>query len=151
MVPWSPIHALPQSILHGHRTMNLPLHYGVLGALEAGLIALLIGVLCFWVWNAVCHRANAAMGHAIGWACVSAVILGAGVDLWNMFYLGISRLESPLYARLALKGIHDPDGLGARVVLEVAGALAGVVIGWRWFRKKSAEGTTRSGAEKTDP
>ena len=79
MVPWSPIHALPQAILHGHRAMNLPLHYGVLGALEAGLIALLIGVLCFWVWNAVCHRANAAMGHAIGWACVSAVILGAGV------------------------------------------------------------------------
>ena len=97
--------------------MNLPLHYGVLGALEAGLIALLIGVLCFWVWNAVCHRANAAMGHAIGWACVSAVILG----------------------------------LGVRVVLEVAGALAGVVIGWRWFRKKSVDGTTRSGAEKTDP
>ena len=91
------------------------------------------------------------MGHAIGWACVSAVILGAGVDLWNMFYLGVSRLESPLYARLALKGIHDPDGLGARVVLEVAGALAGVVIGWQWFRKKSADGTTRSGAEKTDP
>ena len=91
------------------------------------------------------------MGHAIGWACVSAVILGAGVDLWNMFYLGISRLESPLYARLALKGIHDPDGLGVRVVLEVAGALAGVVIGWRWFRKKSVDGTTRSGAEKTDP
>ena len=65
--------------------------------------------------------------------------------------LGISRLESPLYARLALKGIHDPDGLGARVVLEVAGALAGVVIGWQWFRKKSVDGTTRNGAEKTDP
>ena len=131
--------------------MNLPLHYGVLGALEAGLIALLIGVLCFWVWNAICRRTKAAMGHAIGWACVSAVVLGAGLDLWNMFYLGISRLESPLYARLALKGIHDPDGLGARVTLEVACALAGVVLGWQWFRKKTADGTTRSGAEKTDP
>lgn len=76
------------------------------------------------------------MGHAIGWACVSAVILGAGVDLWNMFYLGISRRRSPLYARLALKGIHTIPMVWAygwcwkspvhwRVSL----------IGWRWFRK----------------
>jgi len=130
--------------------MNLPLHYGVLGALEAGLIALLIGLLCFLFWNGLSLRLRWSMGHAIGWACVSAVIIGAGVDVWNMFYLGIARLESPLYARIALKGIHDPDGLGARVVLEIAGALSGVVLGWQWFSKKTPDEDAAKTSEKTD-
>ena len=54
--------------------------------------------------------------------------LAAGIDTWNLFYLGVSRLESPLYARLALEGIHDPDRLGTRVVMQVLGALAGVLL-----------------------
>ncbi|MBA3928160.1 hypothetical protein J2X02_001001 [Pseudoxanthomonas japonensis] len=130
--------------------MNLPLHYGVLGALEAGLIALLVGMLCFLFWNWLSGRMRWSMGHAIGWACVSAVVIGAGIDVWNMFYLGIARLESPLYARIALKGIHDPDGLGSRVVLEIAGALTGVVLGWQWFSKKIDQPTATNGNEKTD-
>lgn len=119
--------------------MNLPLHYGVLGAIEAGLIAFVLGVLCFLFWNWVSTRMRWSMGHAVGWASVSAVIFGAGVDTWNMFYLGISKLESPLYARLALQGIHDPDSLGSRVVLEIAGALSGVALGWQWFSKKTPD------------
>ena len=130
--------------------MNLPLHYGVLGALEAGLIALLVGLLCFLFWNWLSLRSRWSMGHAIGCACVSAVVIGAGVDAWNMFYLGIARLESPLYARIALQGIHDPDGLGSRVVLEIAGALTGVVLGWQWFSKKTTDDPAANGTEKTD-
>lgn len=130
--------------------MNLPLHYGVLGAVEAGAIALLIGVLCFLFWNALCARLRGSMGHAIGWSCLSAVVIGAGVDVWNMFYLGIARLESPLYARIALQGIHDPDGLGTRVVLEIAGALTGVVLGWHWFSKKIETASAQAADEKTD-
>ena len=129
--------------------MNLPLHYGVLGALEAGLIALMIGLLCFLFWNALCVRMRWSMGHAIGWSCLSAVVIGAGVDIWNMFYLGIARLESPLYARIALQGIHDPDGLGSRVVLEIAGALTGVVLGWQWFSKKKREDDAVQSDRKT--
>ena len=59
--------------------------------------------------------------------------VAGGIDAWNLFYLGIMKLESPLYARLALQGIHDPGSLGARVVMEVVGAMVGVVIGWRLF------------------
>ena len=130
--------------------MNLPLHYGVLGALEAGLIALLVGLVCFLFWHWLGLRSRWSMGHAIGWACVSAVIIGAGVDAWHLFYLGIARLESPLYARIALQGIHDPDGLGTRVVLEIAGALTGVVLGWQWFSKKIQHDDAKGGAGKTD-
>ena len=60
-----------------------------------------------------------SQGQIIGWACLIAVLAGAGVDIWNLFYTSIVRLESPLYARLALEYIHDPDQLGGRVVLEV--------------------------------
>jgi len=117
--------------------MNLPLHFGLLGSLEAGLIALLIGVGVYWVSQSLCKRAGLSLGHAVGWACLAAVAIGAGWDIWNLFYTSIVRLESPLYARLALQSIHDPDELGARVVLEVAGALAGVGLGWRLFSAES--------------
>lgn len=117
--------------------MNLPLHFGLLGSLEAGLIALLIGLGVYWVSQSLCRRAGLSLGHAVGWACLAAVAIGAGWDIWNLFYTSIVRLESPLYARLALQSIHDPDQLGGRVVLEVAGALAGVALGWRLFSAES--------------
>ena len=113
--------------------MNLPLHLGFLGALEAGLIALLVGVLAYALWHWLMRAFGGSVAQTIGWACLTAVVVAAGMDAWNLFYLGIMKLESPLYARLALQGIHDPGSLGARVVMEVTGALVGVVIGWRLF------------------
>ena len=124
--------------------MNLELHYGLLGSLEAALIALAVGFVVFFLWWQVCRRAGLSQGHAIAWPCLAAVAIGAGVDGWNLFYLGMVQLESPLYARLALAGIHDPDQLGTRVVLEIAGALVGVGLGWRAFSPRAAaEGDTR--------
>jgi len=113
--------------------VNLPLHFGWLGVLEAALIAFALGMLCFAFWHWLARRARWPQSRAIGWACVSAVAIGAGIDSWNLFYLGVARLESPLYARLALQGIHDADSLGTRVVFEVIGALTGTVVGWWLF------------------
>ena len=124
--------------------MNLELHYGLLGSLEAALIALAVGFVVFFLWWQVCRRTGLSAGHAIAWSWLAAVAIGAGVDGWNMFYLGMVQLESPLYARLALAGIHDPDQLGTRGVLEIAGALVGVGLGWRAFSSRAAaEGDTR--------
>lgn len=117
--------------------MNLPLHFGFLGALEACLIAFAVGLLVYAGWQAICRALGWSIGHAVGWACLIAVIIGAGVDTWNLFYIGMVKLESPLYARIALKAIHDPDALGLRVVLEIVGALTGVVMGWQWLDRKS--------------
>ncbi len=123
--------------------MNLVLHYGLLGSLEAALIALVIGFVVYALWWQVCRRAGLSHGHAVGWACLAAVAISSGVDSWNLFYLGMVRLESPLYARLALAAIHDPDQLGTRVVLEVIGALIGVGLGWWAFSSRhSADDTT---------
>lgn len=119
--------------------MNLPLHFGLLGTLEAGLIALLVGLLVYALWQRVCRWAGWSMGYAIGWACVMAVVISAGIDAWKLFYMGIVRLESPFFARMYLATIHDPNELGSRVVIEVAGALGGVALGWLVFSSRSGE------------
>ena len=121
--------------------MNLPLHFGLLGTLEAGAIALLVGLLVYFVWSRLCRLLHWSVGHAIGWSCVISVVASACIDAWKLFYMGIVRLESPLYARLFLATIHDPNELGSRVVLEIAGALAGVALGWVLFSSRSLEKT----------
>lgn len=119
--------------------MNLPLHFGLLGALEAGAIALLIGLLVYAVWHWIAARAGLHHSHAIGWSCVMAVVIGAGIDGWHLFYLGVVKLESPVYARMALQKIHDPDSLGARVALEAIGAVVGVVLSRLAFSARSRD------------
>jgi hypothetical protein len=79
-------------------------------------------------------RPGLTPGQSLGWACVTAIVVAAGIDSWNLFYLGVVRLESPVYARIALAKMHDADALGARVFMEWLGALSGVVVGWILFR-----------------
>ena len=117
--------------------MNLPLHFGLLGSLEAGGIALLVGLLVYFLWQHLCRWLRWSRGVALGWAAVVSVVIAAGIDIWKLFYMGIVRLESPLYARVYLASIHDPNELGTRVVLEVFGALSGVALGWVLFSSRS--------------
>lgn len=112
--------------------MNLVLHMGLLGSLEAAGIALLVGLLAYVVVALLLGRGG-DRGHVLGGACVLAIAIGAGTDLWKLFYLGMVKLESPLSARLALATIHDPDQLGTRVLFELLAAVAGVALGWWWF------------------
>lgn len=110
--------------------MNLPLHTGWLGAFEAGGIAFVMGVLAYLLFHAFGRRAGWKPGHAIGWACIVAITLSGGLDIWNLFYISVVRLESPLYARIALQGIHDADHLAIRVTLEILFAALGAVLAW---------------------
>ncbi|MBA8683090.1 hypothetical protein [Stenotrophomonas tumulicola] len=118
--------------------MNLPLHFGLLGSLEAGGIALLVGLLVYFLFHHLCRALRWTVGHALGWACGVSVVVSAGIDMWKLFYMGIVRLESPFYARLFLATVHDPNELGTRVVLEIIGALGGVALGWLLFSSRSA-------------
>ncbi|KRG68588.1 hypothetical protein [Pseudoxanthomonas dokdonensis] len=129
--------------------MNLPLHLGALGSLEAGLIALLIAMLAFAGWNAIGSRQQWPVGRIIALACLTGIVIGAGWDTWNLFYLGMVRLESPLYARLAIAGIHDVQNLGGRVLMEWVGALAGGATGWLLFSKKEGFESPAQSSENT--
>jgi len=116
--------------------MNLPLPLGWTGVLLAAVIAFAIGIACLLFWRWLGRRAGFSEAHAIGWACVTSVAIGAGIDTWHLFYLGVVTLESPLYARIALAKIHDADYVGTRAFLEWAGALSGVVAGWALVRDR---------------
>jgi hypothetical protein len=113
--------------------MNLPLHYGLLGVLEASAIAFAIGLLVYLLMRWIGTRNQWSPGHVIGWAGVIAIAISAGVDLWNMLYLGVMKLESPLYARLALKRIHDADSVAIRAFCSALAAGAAVGCGASWF------------------
>ncbi|PJK01193.1 hypothetical protein CO641_04635 [Lysobacteraceae bacterium NML91-0213] len=119
--------------------MNLPLHYGWLGALEAGLIALAVGMLAFQLFHALAKKFAWNEGHSIGWSCVAAVAIAAGIDIWNLFYMGVVRLESPVHARMFLQKIHDANGLGIRVFMEIIGAVSGVALGWMIAHRHQGE------------
>ena len=110
--------------------MNLPLHVGWLGVLEAAGIALRVGALCFALFHWLGMRNRWAHGPSLGWGCLAALVIATGIDAWNLFYMGVVRLESPVYARMFLQGIHDANGLGTRVFMEIIGAVSGVALGW---------------------
>ena len=43
----------------------------------------------------------------------SGAVVATGIDAWHLFYMGVVKLESPVYARIALQKIHDPNFLAA--------------------------------------
>ncbi|MGH8032830.1 MAG: hypothetical protein ACREO8_10835 [Luteimonas sp.] len=117
--------------------MNLALlHTGWLGALEAGLIAFVIGGLLFALWYALARRLQWPEGHAIGWASLSAVAIAAGIDIGNLVPLFFVNPGSATRIGASLAGIHDPGGLGRRVVFEMIGALIGVLLTWVWTESR---------------
>jgi hypothetical protein len=118
--------------------MNLPLPPGWPGVWLAAAIAFAVGLAMWWLWRWIARRAGWPEARAIGWACVTAVAVSAGIDSWHLFHLGVARLESPVYARIALSRIHDANYLGTRVVLAWTGALAGVVCGWMLAPRRRA-------------
>ena len=52
--------------------MNLPLHTGLLGAIEAGVVAFLIAVLMYALWHWLARAAGLSVGHVIGWSSLCA-------------------------------------------------------------------------------
>jgi hypothetical protein len=103
---------------------------GIAGALEAGLIALLIGALVCLAAHHLGRRVGWKPGTEIGVALLVTLFVAAGVDGWDLFHLSIVRMESPFVIERTLGEIHDPAYLGTRVVFEFCGAVAGVMIGW---------------------
>lgn len=111
--------------------MNLTwLGTGLPGALEAGLISLLVALLVYGIVHRIGRRAGWSAAGEIGRAFVVAALLSAGIDTWHLVYMGIVPLESVVTIQRALAGIHDPAWLGVRVVIEYIGVAFGATLGW---------------------
>lgn len=120
--------------------MNLALHFGWLGVLEAALIALGVGALCYLLFHWIGVRNRWPHGPALGWSCLLALVVATGIDAWHLFYMGVVKLESPVYARIALQKIHDPNFLAARVFMSSVGALCGVALAWMAMQARRRAG-----------
>lgn len=107
--------------------------YGIIGALETGAIALVIGIVVFGLLHALNKNNGWSDGKEIAIAYVLAVALGAGQDIWDLFYFNMAPLQSLTLLKLKLAAVHDPDAIGLRVFFEFVGALVGVFLGWIMF------------------
>lgn len=104
--------------------------YGIVGALEAGAIALVIGLAAYVLLHLFGRSQGWNLGVEVGWACVVGLILSGGSDMWNLIYFNYGRVQSLQLLKVRLTEVHDPDNLGARVFFEFVGVVVGVLIGW---------------------
>lgn len=114
--------------------------YGVVGALEAGAIALVAGLVIYALLHLFGRTQGWNVAMQIGWASMLAMIVAGGNDLWNLFYFNYGRVQSLQLLRIRLAEVHDADNLGARVVAEFLGVFIGVYLGW-WLtsRRRQSE------------
>ncbi len=104
--------------------------YGLIGALEAGAIALAAGLVLFGLIHLFGRTQGWSLGLEISWAYVLGMLLAGGGDLWNLFYFNYGRLQSLQLLRARLAEVHDPDSIGLRVLFEFIGVGVGVFLGW---------------------
>ena len=104
--------------------------YGFVGGIEAGAISALAGLLLFGVFHWLGRRNGWSYGPQIGWSLLLATILTAGGDLSDLFYFNYARLQSLQLLQAKLAEVHDPDGIGTRVLCELIGATIGVFVAW---------------------
>ena len=103
---------------------------GWIGALQAGLISALAGLLLFGVFRWLGRRQGWSLGPQIGWSFLLATLLTASGDLWDLFYFNYARLQSLQLLRAKLAQVHDPGDIGTRVLCELLGVSVGIYAGW---------------------
>ena len=104
--------------------------YGWTGGLEAGAISLVAGFVLYHVLHRLGRGGGWSDARQIGWAYFLALVFTARVDAWNLFYFNYARLQSLQLLRAKLAEVHDPDGMGTRVLCELMGAALGVFVAW---------------------
>ncbi len=112
--------------------------FGLIGALEAGGIALAVALVLFGLIHLFGRTQGWSLGLEISWAYVLGMLLAGGGDLWNLFYFNYGRLQSLQLLRARLAEVHDPDSIGLRVLFEFLGAGIGVFLGWLVFARRRA-------------
>ncbi|MFC5739965.1 hypothetical protein [Dyella tabacisoli] len=126
--------------------------YGMVGGFQAGTIAAVVGLLLFGFFHRYGQRHNWNLGTQIGWSYLLALLLAGSGDMWDMFYFNYGRLQSLQLLKAKLAAVHDPDGMGTRVLFEFAGVAVGVYLGWLLIAKLGfLRGRSHTGNHKIDP
>lgn len=108
--------------------------YGTVGALQAGAIALFVGIVMYLLVRMLFGKGGGwSHGRELSIAFVLTVVVAGGQDLWNLFYFNAVPIQSPALLRIKLAAVHDPDAIGLRVLFELLGGLLGTAIGWAVF------------------
>jgi hypothetical protein len=107
------------------------LGYGIVGALEIGAIALVVGFALYALLQAI--KRNASHGVLMGWSWLVSTALVGAVDFKDIFYFNFSRFQSIQLLRLQLAEVHDPDAIGLRCFFVMVGAIVGVGLAWAIF------------------
>lgn len=107
--------------------------YGTVGALQAGAIALVVGVLLYVLVHALGKRSGWSHGKELSIACLLTVVVAGGQDIWDLVYFSMAPLQSLVLLKAKLALVHDPDAIGLRVLFELMGGLIGTCIGWAMF------------------
>jgi len=113
--------------------------YGIIGGIEAGMISVLAGLLLFGLFHWLGRRNDSGYGPQIGWSFLLATVLTASGDLWDLFYFNYARLQSLQLLKAKLAQVHDPDGIGTRVLCELLGVALGIYIGWVWCSRRQRD------------
>ncbi|WP_133646530.1 hypothetical protein [Paraburkholderia flava] len=104
--------------------------YGIVGGLQAGAIAAVIGFLMLLLVHWLTRKQSWNHARELGVAYMLALLPSSSGDLWNLFYFNYADLQSPVLLRVALTGIHDPDAIGLRVLCELIGIAVGLLAAW---------------------
>jgi hypothetical protein len=116
--------------------------YGWLGGLEAGAISAVVAIVLYLVFHAIGRRHGWSDARKIGWTYLVALIATARMDAWNLFYFNFAQLQSLQLLKAKLAAVHDPDGIGTRVLCELIGVAAGIFLPWavqHWVRRRDQQ------------
>ena len=104
--------------------------FGWAGGVEAGAISLAAGFVLYLLLHWLGRRHGWCDARRIGWAYLLALLLTARMDAWNLLYFNYARLQSLQLLQAKLAQVHDPDGIGTRVLCELVGTALGVFAAW---------------------
>ena len=104
--------------------------YGIVGGMQAGAIAAVIGFFMLLLVHWLTRKQRWSLGHELGVTYLLSLLPSSSGDLWNLFYFNYADLQSPVLMRATLADVHDPDGIGTRVLCEFLGVAVGLALAW---------------------
>jgi hypothetical protein len=104
--------------------------YGIIGGMQAGAIAAVIGFFMLLLLHWLTRKHPWNLGRELGVAYLLSVLPSSSGDLWNLVYFNYADLQSPALMRASLADVHDPDGIGTRVLCEFLGVAVGLFLAW---------------------